>query len=85
MAVWVYKDGKGELVQPRSLHNMLNAGWSLTKDESDAEAEKEESTNDAETETSESELEVLRAKAKSQKVKGWQRMSVETLREKVDG
>ena len=83
MAVWVYKCSESELIDALTLPAAQAAGWSITKGDNAHEMpNKEEETV---TEKSEQEeIEILKAKAKVLGMKGYGRMSLETLREKLN-
>lgn len=84
MAVWVYKENESELIDALHLENALKAGWSVTKGEQNG-VRKEEKTSDGSEEETDSEIEVLKQQAKEVGIKGWQRMSEQTLRDRLDG
>ena len=78
MAVWVHKDGESALIKPERLQSHLAAGWSVEKESKEPQGEQKE-------EPEEDEITTLRKQAKVKGIRGWQRMSVETLREKLNG
>ena len=81
MAVWVYKDGESFLIQPSRLQQHLQSGYSTSKEVETVEESIDEVGESSETESDE--LESLRKEAKEKGIKGYQRMKVETLKEKL--
>jgi hypothetical protein len=84
MSVKVYdKDGKGHLIKPERLQAHLSAGWSVIKGDENVRKEKQQEEK-AESEKADY-LAELREKAKFAGIKGWHRMTEDTLREKLNG